>query len=478
MKIPIKFNGPSYRSDPILISPEECINFYLRPIPPIDYANKKANYALIGTPGLELFYDSGETVGIRGSIAVGSYLYYVVDDQFCKLDSGGVSDTLGTLSSSIGHVNFSTNGLDITFVDSNNGYVWDLTALTLTQITDADFPNGYNIIFTDGYYLINKPGTGEIWRSDFNDGLSWSSLAFSTAGGNPDNVVAIELDGKDVWVIGEDTSVIWYNTGVGEFNFAPIPSSFIDKGSPSSYAHCSVNNAIYWLSKDDNGQGQVLQAIGRSPKVISTQPISSSLSTYDLSSAYMFGYQQDGHAFVVLTVPSAETTWVYDSTVGEWHQRSSLIAGDNKRWRIFTHSFFNRKHIVGDYATGKLYEMKTDVYDENGDDMVAVRITPISRDKQSSITVNQVSLLMETGVGIISGNDEDVNPQAMFSWSKDGGKSFSPEIDLSLGKIGSPTFPRVDQLGQGRNWCFKIRISASVKRVILGAYADVEEDHG
>ena len=477
MRLPIKFNGPAYKSDSILISPEECINFYLRPIPPVDYGSGEVNYALIGTPGLELFYDSGISSGVRGSIQFGSFIYYAIFNKLYKSDISAVVTTLGTLNSSSGRISFATNGLDITLVDGDDGYVWDLTALTLTTITDVDFPGGDNIIFTDGYYLVNKPGTGQVWRSDYNDGTSWGGLAFSTAGEDPDNVVALELDGKDVWVIGQNTSVIWYNTGTGQFNFAPIDSSFIEKGSPSSFAHCSINNAVYWLSKDINGQGQVFQSIGRSPKVISTQPVASHLSTYDLSSAYMFGYQQDGHVFVVLTVPSAETTWVYDSTVGKWHQRSSLVNGVSNRWRISSHSFFNKEHIVGDYLTGKLYKMKTDVYDEDGDDMVATRTTSITRSKQNSLTMDQVVLLMETGVGKATGAVEDTDPQALFSWSRDAGKTFSPEVDVPLGKIGSPTSPRVDQLGQGKNWCFRLRISAAVKRVVLGAYAIAEEDY-
>lgn len=477
MRIPIKFTGPAYKSESNLISPEECINLYLRPVPSIDYGEEKTDYCLIGTPGLELLYDSGVEHGVRGQIQFGLYVYFVIYNKLYRIDVNSVVVELGTILSNIGRIGMATNGLDITFVDGPNGYVLDLSTNVITTITDPQFPGGNNIIFIDGWYLVNKPGTGQIWRSNFNDGLNWDGLAFSTAGEDPDNVVALEVDGKDVWVIGERTSGIWYNSGSGQFNFLPIDSSFIQQGSPSSFAHCVINNAVYWLSQDRKGQGQVFQSISRSPKTIDTQPVAYSLSSCDLSGAYMWAYQQDGHAFVVLTIPSIETTWVYDSTVKEWHQRSSLISGLNKKWRVGSHSFFGGFHIVGDCNSGKLYLMKPDVYDENGEEMVAIRTTSVTRRRMNSITVDQVVLLMETGIGKATGSIQDTDPHLMFSWSKDAGRTFSPEVDVSMGKIGETTVPRVTQLGQGTYWCFRIRISAAVKRVILGAYALAVEDH-
>ena len=35
---------------------------------------------------------------------------------------------------------------------------------------------------------------------------------------------------------------------------------------------------------------------------------------------------------------------------------------------------------------------------------------------------------------------------------------------------------RISQLGQGRNWVFRVKINAAVRRVILGAVMEVEQD--
>ena len=52
-------------------------------------------------------------------------------------------------------------------------------------------------------------------------------------------------------------------------------------------------------------------------------------------------------------------------------------------------------------------------------------------------------------------------------------------MDGPLGKIGEyENRAKSRQLGQGRNWVFRIRISAAVRRVILGATMEAEKDDG
>jgi len=474
LRIEIPFTGPSYKSESLIVSPQECINFYLRPYPELG-ENKMA---LFGTPGLELWVslEGGE---VRAFLPVGDYLGVIVGDRLQRISTtGGITD-IGDVSllPSSGQISMATNGLDIVIVGGAIGYIYDLATETLSQIVDPDFPGGNNVVQTDGYYLVNKPGTGQIWRSDWNDGSSWDGLAFSTAGGDPDNIVSIIVDHRDVWVIGERTIEIWYNTGAATFNFARIEGAFIEQGGIAPHARTKINNAVYWLGRDQSGQNQVFQATGRQPKIISTIPINNIISQCEQSNAFMFSYQQLGHNFIVLTFPSSDITLVYDSTVGMWHQRSSLITGVNRRWRANCHALFKGDHIVGDFTNGKLYKLKTDVYDEDGDPMVAVRTTPVIRSKQNRITVDQVQVVNEPGVGLITGGVEDVDPQAMFSWSRDGGRNFSAEVDMPLGKIGeTENTSRVWQLGQGKNWVFRYKISAAVKRVVLGAVIEAEED--
>ena len=281
-----------------------------------------------------------------------------------------------------------------------------------------------------------------------------------------------------MYTLGEKTTEIWVNTGAPVFNFQSIQGSFIEKGIVSPFASGVGNNALFWVSRDNEGHGQVVQSAGRLPKVISTPAITRQIQSWgDLSDVQLFVYEQVGHTHVVVTSPYANETLVYDSTTGQWHERSSRRSGVDGRWRAATHSFFDNKHIVGDTENGKLYELRTDAYDEDGEEMIAVRRSPVNRANQKEITVDEVFLVMEPGVGLITGEAQDVDPQGILRWSKDGGFNWSKGVDVPLGKIGeTENEARVLQLGQGKNWVFELTISARVKRVVKDAILEIEQD--
>jgi hypothetical protein len=196
VRVEIPFAGPAYESESGFVSPQECINLYARPYP----AAGKGKLALFGTPGLELFMDLDVNFPVRGLIAVAGNVYVVAGISLFQVSVTGYKTLMGELGSYTGNrVSMASNGVDITLVDGTNGYTLDLSTKAFTQITDSNFPGGDVIVQIDGYYLVNRPGTGQIYRSDWNNGLSWGGLAFSTAGGDPDNVVGLIVDHLDVW---------------------------------------------------------------------------------------------------------------------------------------------------------------------------------------------------------------------------------------------------------------------------------------
>lgn len=469
--ISIPFTGESYKTESKFASPQECINFYVQPYPEM---GEKA-MALYGTPGLQ-YWATMATGPIQGMLAYGGVLYVVAGSILYKVSAAGSIVPIGWFgNNSRGPVSMATNGIDIVMTDGIKGKVFNIANQTWLSISDPDFPRCTNVIYTDGYYLVNETGTGRIWRSDWNDGSKWETLSFSTAGANPDNVVSLIVDHKDIWTLGEITCEIWYNSGAATFNFDSIPGAFVEMGATSPHGVTKINNAIYWVGRDQTGVGHIMQSVGRQPKIVSTPPVELSLSNCNLENAIAMSYSQNGHAFVIFTFPDNHLTWVYDPTVGLWHQRSSRINGVDLEWRVGCHVMFNGEHIVGDLYSGKLFKLKTDVYDEDGEPIISVRTSPVVRKDQKLITVDRVQVVTEPGAGLISGGVENTEPQGMFSWSRDGGFHWSADADLPLGKLGmTENRASVYQLGQGRNWVFRLKISARVKKVILGAIAEVE----
>ncbi len=475
-KIEIPFTGPTYESESPFIASQKCINFYLRPYPEAG-ENK---FALFGTPGLVEWCDLGTDEAVSALVTFGNFLYAESGGELFRVDNGGTATSMGSTGPVRNVSGMATNGVDVTVVKGETGYVHVIGETTTSLITDADFPGGDSIIHIDGYYLVNRPDTGQIFRSDLNSGSSWDGLAFSTEGGDPDNTLSLVDRGRDVHIFGERSSSIWRNTGTGSFNFARIEGSFQDQGTVSNFSTTRINNAVYWVGRDEDGLGQVFQSANRQSTVISPFHITRSIAQErQLSDVHLFSYQQSGHSFVVVQLPGEDKTFVFDTVTNLWHERSSILGTRriDGQWRVNCHTYFNGDNIVGDYTNGKLYKLRTDVYDEVGTDMISVRSAPILRRNQSPITINEVQVIIEPGVGLITGNSEDITPQALFSWSTDGGRTWSPEVDIPMGTIGGYENKCVlTQLGQGENWVIEYKVSAAVKRVVLGAVAEVEQD--
>ena len=84
------------------------------------------------------------------------------------------------------------------------------------------------------------------------------------------------------------------------------------------------------------------------------------------------------------------------------------------------------------------------------------------------LTIDQMEIDMETGVGLSTGQGS--NPQIMLAVSKDGGHEYGPEQWVSFGEMGKYGVRAVwRRLGIARDWTFKFRITDPVKRVIFGA---------
>lgn len=97
---------------------------------------------------------------------------------------------------------------------------------------------------------------------------------------------------------------------------------------------------------------------------------------------------------------------------------------------------------------------------------------PMSQEN-AQLFVSNLEVLMETGVGLTTGQGSD--PQLMLSWSKDYGHTWSPEVWLPIGKIGEyMTRVRLaGHLGQGRGWCFRVVVTDPIPVTFLQMTATI-----
>lgn len=345
-----------------------------------------------------------------------------------------------------------------------------------TQITDPNFLGANQVTFMDGYLIFNEPNSEQFYLSPLGAVIPFSGLDVASAEANPDSIVGLVAMQENLYLFGNQSLEIWYDSGSANFPFSRVQGAVSEIGCCSGFTIQKIQNTVYWLGQDDKGRGIVYRAQGLTPQRISTLAIETMIRGLgDLSTARAWSYQQGGHAFYCLNLPGASTTWVFDTTTNLWHERTFFSAGSYSRHLVDCHAFAYNTNVGGDYSTGNIYALDPTVFTDNSNTIVRERTTPhISKDIDR-IFHSRFILDMEKGTGL-TGTTQGTKPQAMLTWSNDAGHSWSNEHWASIGPIGARG-ARVQwrRLGHSRDRVYRVRISDPIKVTLIGAEIDVEE---
>lgn len=470
MQIPIV--GGAYESRSPNLDCARLVNLY----PERDESGTgKAVAALFGTPGTRLLATLGGIGPVRAlfkpstgdAIAVQGSSVYRVSDLWAATYAGSLLTTSGPVS-------IADNGTTAVLVDGAYGYTLPLLSNTVTQITADAFYGADRVRYLDGYFIFNRPDTQMFYISGLGT-TTFDALEFASAEGAPDLLVSIHVDHRELWLFGETSTEVFFNSGNIDFPFERTGNAFIQIGCAAAQSVASMDNTIYWIGKDERGQGAVWRANGYSPVRTSTHAVEKAIQSYEtISDAIAYTYQQEGHSFYVLTFPTANRTWVYDAATQLWHERAYRESnGSLNRHRSNCYAFFGGEHVVGDWESGKLYALDLDYYSDNGDEMPAIRVTPhVSNPDYLRMIFDSLQIDMETGVGTQTGQGS--NPHIIIEWSDDGGHTWSNRHPVSIGAVGRySTRAIIRRMGMSRDRVFRLTITDPVKRAIVGASAKV-----
>jgi hypothetical protein len=446
MQLQISLNS----GQPKQVNAERLVNIYA------EESGGKSPVALTGVPGLSLFANLNDKP-VRGMSEHNGALY-VVTDRLWQVSSNGSATDLGLIVGS-GVVQMESNGLQLCIVGSTS-YVWDGT---LHVINDPDFPGADSVAYLDGYFIFSN-GTGQFFISALYDGTDFDALDFASAESNPDPIVRVFVDHREVMLFGTETVEIWANTGGSDFPFERIPGAISEKGLAGRNAIAKLDNSVVWI--DQTGIVRRM-AEGYSPVRISTHDIERSLAEGEISQAECFAYSREGHEFFVITVPDSGT-FVFDAATNLWHERQTF--GDT-RWRARGHVRLYGQDFVGDYQTGKVYRLDPLRFDENGDLQVAEMIFPPIHAETDRFRAHRVVLDMEHGETPPHG--ESVVRLDLSNDSQD----WTTVGYGSMGKTGQRVTRTVwRRLGQHRNLHLRFRISDPVRRTVYAGFAEMERD--
>lgn len=466
-----QFLGGAYVARSSNAAANRLVNAYPEQIP----EGGKEPAALIGCPGLRRMYYLGDSVGIRGMIAGSDGKFYAVaGNQLWQVTVAfGGATAVGTLNSGSGPVSMADNGTQLAIVDGVAGYTWTFGTSTFATISDPDFPNGCtHIAYQDTYGIVVDPGTQTFKISASNDFTSWAALDFAAAEGDPDKALVPLVDHRELWIFGEVSTEVFYNSGNADFPFERVQGGYIEHGIAAVHSAVKLDNSVFWLAKNKAGGAVVLRVVGYQPQIISTHAVSYAIEQYgDVSDAYAYGYQQEGHAFYVLVFPSAGACWVFDSATSLWHERGGFADGEYTAYPVSCHAYFGGKNLVGHRDNGRIYTLELDEYDYDDQPRKVLRSWRIPFNEENEVETNELVIGMETGVGITTWQGSD--PQMMLRVSKDGGHTWPVERWAPVGKIG--------ERGRGVRWrrvacaadtVLEVSITDPVKVVMTGAYMD------
>lgn len=471
------FIGPSYTLASVSVDAQRCINL----IPEVvesGSGKEQSQFFYRGSPGLTTLLTL-PTSPYRGSFtASNGTLYAVGGNKLYSISSSWVATERGTLLTSTGKVSMAENGIHLCIVDNPYGYTLTFSTNAFAQITDTDFTalGAANVISQDGYFLHIKPSSGQFFISGLN-AITYDALDIATSEGSPDNLVASISVNRDIWMFNDKTTEIFYNSGNADFPFERAQGAFIQVGCAAKHSVAVLGNSPVWLGQDDKGSGIIYRAQGQSPQRISTHAVEEAIRTYgDVSAAVAYTYQEAGHEYYVINFATADSTWVYDLTTGLWHERAYLNDGAQERHRADGHSFAYSTHVVGDYATGKLYSMSLSTYSDDGQEILRRRRAPHASAGLKRASHHSFQLDAEVGVGL-DGTNNDTDPQIMLRWSDDGGYTWSNERQAALGKIGARKQRVIfRRLGMSRDRVYEVTFTGKVKVVWIGAELDIQAE--
>lgn len=461
MRVP-GFVGPSATAADYNADSEDVINLFQEILDETGEGRTVAK-SLLPTPGhLERYNlapgpiraEFREPASGRGFVVSG-YLLYEVFANFTSVIRGAVAldSRPATISanSAVGELFISAGGV---------GYLYDLAADTLTTIlaSGSDMSR-----FIDGRFLSLDIAAGVFRISDLNDGAVWDPTQFAGRTGAGDPWVSFLVVNLDIWLVGTETSEVWYDAGLFPFPFAPRPDALIQQGTDAPYSLAALDDNVIWKQQNQEGKNMIVRNQGYQMAKLSSLPVDLSLEAMsDSTDAVAWVYQKNGHTFYVLNCPSGMIAWAFDKATGTWSKRGYYQSSQNEyqALRVNTHMSCFGLHLVGDRLTGQIYELRDDnALDVDGKGIRRLRrFMGIRADDHRNVKYPRAELLMQTGGAPSSGQGRD--PQVMLRTSKDSGHSWGSERWASAGLRGQHG-KRVfwTRLGQARDMVFEIVMS-------------------
>lgn len=426
--VPLRVVGQSYEHRSEAFSVQKTMNL----IPQTELTGA-ASSSLTTWPGCTQFASVSGTN--RGMTVFKGELYKVNGNALYKIDSAGASTVLGAISGTNRCI-FANDGTNLIITTGGTGY--QLTGSTLTAISDSDFQNGNSVTYLNQQMIFDGNG-GRFQVADVGDPDSIQPNNFATAESSPDDTIRVFAFRERVYIFGAGgpygSTETWYNSGTGNPPFARVNGGTMNVGLAAIHSVAATDDYCYFLGDDR----RVYRFSSHQPQNVTSIAISHQFDLIgDLSDCIASIYSIEGQSFYVITSPSGNKTFAFNEQSSAWFNLSTGADEDRYIGEEFIECY--GKRLISSKSDGGVYELNLTTFTDNADVKIQERVfgpingTAMGADGER-LLMSWFDLVMQTGVGAVTGQGE--NPQLMVSASFDGGKSWTNEDDVLIGRQGA-----------------------------------------
>lgn len=416
--IPVDVVGQSYQHRSRSLSSQVTMNLIPEFTP-----SGRSQKALTCWPGDKAF-SSDNSGADRGLHVFANQLYKVTGGTLYRIESNGTQTLIGTVLGSNPCV-FADDGNSMRIATGSLDYIYD--GSTLAQITDSDLTPGNSVAYLN-QQMINDSSGGQFQVSNVGDPDNIDALNVATAESAPDDTVRVFTFNERLYLFGDrNNTETWYNSGTGNPPFDRIQGGTMNVAIGAVYSVAASAEFMYFFGFDKS----VYRVSAYQAQKITPNAIANTFENFTTSSdARGYTLAFEGQYFYVLNFPTEGQTWCYSEAGNAWFQLST--GADQSNYIGTSYAFCYGKHLIAN--AGDVRELDLDTYTSNGLPMIRERVSaPIVDPTGQRIMMNRFQLIMEVGVGLISG--QGVDPQIMFEASYDGGKSWTNESWVDIGRM-------------------------------------------
>jgi hypothetical protein len=311
----------------------------------------------------------------------------------------------------------------------------------------------YPVLLDNTLYLIAKNSDGTNSQSIYNSGIkrphSWNQIDFTEAEQFADSLVAIARHHTTIAAFGLESLEFFYDNA----NPTGSPLSRNEQlavkiGCPAPETIVTTEKKVFFIGTTSHGGYSIWEITNYTPVKISDEFVDRILEA-EATIANARGYlvKSAGHEFYVIRL--AAVTLVYDPEEKFWHEWTTNSGGSHA---VFTGAYAaddgaGKSMILGS-ADGVLYTLSTDVFQDNGVDI----LVDIYTTKLDFESINRKFLHRFVLLG-----DEVASGTISVRWSDDDYVTWTNYFTVSL--ASSPM--ELHRLGALRRRAFHLRYTGN-----------------